>query len=72
MTSRYGSFSADRPPPYVRGMDAQTYHCPCCHKHTPCFQLRKDVHGVPRRVDVTGVPCADCLRVLDLSQDDHK
>ena len=43
-----------------------TYRCPCCGDLQPCFQLRRDISGIPRRVDVTGVPCRDCLKGLGL------
>ena len=46
--------------------------CPSCGQQMPPYRLLRDIHGTPRLVDVAGVPCVECLRILDLSQDDHK
>ena len=38
-----------------------TYHCPRCRAECLTFQLRPDVHGVQRSVDVTGRLCSECM-----------
>jgi hypothetical protein len=48
------------------------YRCPRCSVPIPIYQLRNDRFGIPRAVDVSGTPCDDCLRVLNLEIDDGK
>lgn len=49
----------------VPGEGADSYLCPICHKEQGCYQLRADINGVPRSVDLRGNPCEECLRTLD-------
>ncbi len=47
------------------------YRCPRCSRSTPRFQLRSDSVGVPRRVDVVGCLCAECMLEENLHIDGY-
>lgn len=46
------------------------YRCPRCGSSTPRFQLRSDSAGVPRKVDVLGCLCLECMLEENLLLDD--
>lgn len=56
-TTRY---SPELIPSPVNG-SGMRYACPCCGVLLRQFRLRTDHNGTQRLVDVTGMPCDECL-----------
>ena len=48
------------------GYRSDTYLCPICRYEEDRYQLRLDINGVPRRVDVSGDVCPSCARRFEI------
>lgn len=46
------------------------YRCPRCRTCVPVFQLRNDVHDVPRLVNVKGCMCLECVQATAPAESD--
>lgn len=45
--------------------DAEFVHCPMCAIEVPRYRLMPDENGIPRKVDMRGVPCPECIREME-------